>query len=171
MKKAYLILFGIFIFAVLGAVKLYSSPENNSGESIESTKTVSYNIEAYNKTGSFTVDLGSNKNSKTGKVSGFIRVHDENGNIIQEITPETLNKQIKKLEVIKSRLKGPNFKKAPLKNMAVSLQEFKQMLEDKEKFDVLAAKFRNMQTESGLPYSSVISTIRGQQETVSGSIE
>lgn len=169
MKRFYLILSSVFIGILLAVTNLYSFPGDDNPES--TTKTINYNIESYNKTGSFVVQLGGTENSQTGKFSGYVRVVDEKGKIIQEITPETLNKQIEKLEIVNAKFIEQKLDGAEFENIIVSLQEFKEILENEAKFRTLIEKIKAINTESGLPYSYVISTIRGQQETVSGTIE
>lgn len=169
MKRFYLILSSVFICILLAVANLYSFPGDDGPES--TTKTINYNIESYNKTGSFTVELGGSENGENGKFSGYVRVVDEKGKIIQEITPETLDKQIEKLEIVSAKFIKQKLDGAEFGNIIVSLQEFKEILENEAQFRTLIEKFKAMNTESGLPYSYVISTIRSQQEPVSGTIE
>jgi len=110
------------------------------------------------------------QNSPGGKFEGYVRVVNEDGKIIQEITSAKLERDIQNLEQIKTPLNAKKMQQRQLKRMIVSLGQFKNILEDKTRFNELASKFNSLQTEGGLPYRFTISTIRGQQETVSGTI-
>ena len=167
MKTKYFVIPAICISLLVIGLNLYSSPTVRNPESTSTTTTIDYNIEAYNRTGSLTFQWGTS-NNKAGKFCGYVRVLDGEGKIIQEITPQKLEKKIKHVEMIKKLFNAKEVKDTRLTYMVVSLQEFKEVLENETEFNAMVAKFNSR--SSGFPFSYTISTIRDQQETLSGTI-
>jgi len=186
MKKRNWLIFGgtIITFFIVTEISSFLLAKNSGTASV--SKTITYNIENYNKTGSLTVDLEGSTNSRTGQFRATIRVTDENGKLIQEITPELLNKSIQTLEKVSERVRMHKVAEPVLsrgqagmagryETMLVSMMAFKEILETEDKFKSLVEKFTGssgrLSASSSLPFTHIISTIRNQQETISGAIQ
>jgi hypothetical protein len=140
----------------------------SSGEGAESSsKTITYNIGAYNRTGSFTIQWGGQFNGD-GKFEGFVRSINQEGRILQEITLAKLDKQLEKLVTIKRKFMAEKIDNVKINKAIASLEEFKVILGNKEKFNSYFEKINSI--EGGLPFNHTISTIRGQSDEVTGSI-
>lgn len=157
-------------------------PQDPTNSSVSATN-IDYTIQEFNKSGSFTINVGMNQN-KSGKMSGYIRLTDENGNVLQELTPEILAEQLEALDKLESKLADnpniiPEIKATKTDNnplmasMRTSLKEMKETLENEAKMRILIEKLNNASkmTGAGLPWSKTLSTIRSQSATVDGCLD
>jgi len=159
----------------------FSKDPSNSATS--STTKVDYTIQEFNKSGSFTVGVGFGP-SKNNKVSGYIRITDEKGNILQELTPKMLTDQLANIDRLANGLvgnpdiapkikKGRTDKKMSLAAIRASLTGLKETLESEVKMRKLIDKLKDMPKAngSGLSWSYILSTVRNQTATVTGCLD
>ena len=168
MRKKIVVFSFITLFSIITFIKLYSSEKYE--DTVKSSTPVTYNIQGWNKTGSFTIETKNRKDIDTGKETGVIQLIDENGKVTRELSVTTINKHIKALQKLQDNPKYKKISNKDVDQMYNSLDELKEILADKERFSIFVENIKQTQSKSGKPFNYTLSTIWGYSNTVSGVI-
>ena len=140
---------------------------------------INYSIPEFNKSGSFTIEYGSNLSKTMGDTSdtkNFIRLKDKEDNVKLEVTAKFLKELKNKVVTLNIKSKNDNktkFVKAKEKMMLDIIDNLINFLRDDTRFSNFKNKNKLSKQHSVLaptPWSYVLSTIRNLQTTIEGTI-
>jgi len=158
-------LFSLVIFSITFFINNNIYPFRGDPE--RSSRTITYNIESYNRGGSFTLEWGG-KYSEKGEFEGFIRAINQEGKVLQEITSEKLNRQLENIEILKKELRSNRFEKLKINRGIVSIKKFKEILNDEKKLNSFFEKLDSFR--GSLPFDYTITTVWGNSDRITGAI-
>lgn len=162
LSSAFAILISLLGGTVLSVEVVYCQP-----------RTVNYTITEWNASGSFTFEAGMAQNPSTNQLEGYVRMVTSDNEVI-EINPQVLGSLITQLETGTPSVPGtpPSISKntTAVAAQVAKLRDLKAAFEDQTRMQNIINQLQSGAALSSFNWSYVLSTIRGLQAHINGTI-
>ncbi len=137
-----------------------------------------WNIPAYNHSGSFTMSGGMMPSGPGQKLHGYFKFMDDKGDLLGMITPQSLDSLKMKLQAKMTTAKPMPGRKDQIHKLQAGLMgtidKLKGILEDESRMKAILTQMNSKKgngPQTLWNWSHVISTVRSIQETVNGTVD